>query len=85
MTDIQSPNAVIEGETSLVTFGEFWHLAPGDHAFAGPFATKEAAQADAYKYLQDDGGRYNIDSVIIVKTVARGENTITVETNFHDV
>jgi hypothetical protein len=85
MTDIQSPNAVIEGESSTVTFGEFWHMSPGDHAFAGPFATKEAAQADAYMYLQDDGGRYNINSVVIVKTVAKGENKITVESTFHDV
>lgn len=84
MTDIVSNNAVIEGPSSPVTFGEFWHLAPGDHAFAGPFTTKEAAQEDARKYLQDEGGRYNIESVVIVKTVARGENTVTVETNFHD-
>lgn len=85
MTDIQSPNAVIAGETSPVTFGEFWHLCPDERAFAGPFATKEAAQADAHKYLQDDGGRYGIDEVVIVKTVSRGRNTVTVETNFHDV
>ena len=85
MSDIQSINAVIEGESSPVTFGEYWHIAPDDRAFAGPFSTKEAAQADALKYLQDDGGRYNVDEVTIVKTVARGVNTITVETNFHDV
>jgi hypothetical protein len=85
MTDIQSPNAVIEGESSKVTFGEFWHMDPNDHAFAGPFATKEAAEADARNYLQDVGGRYHLDSVIIVKTVSRGENTVTVESNFHDV
>lgn len=85
MTDIVSDNAVIEGESSPVTFGEYWHLAPGEHAFAGPFTTKEAAQADARKYMQDEGGRYGIDNVTIVKTVARGENTITVDTNFHDV
>jgi hypothetical protein len=85
MTDIQSPCAVIEGESSTVTFGEFWHIAPGDHAFAGPFTTKEAAEADARDYLQDNHGRYNIDNVTIVKTVSRGANTVTVETNFHDV
>jgi hypothetical protein len=85
MTDIQSPNAVIEGESSMVTFGEFWHLCTDERAFAGPFATKEAAQADARKYLQDEGGRYGIEEVVIVKTVSRGSNTVTVETNFHDV
>lgn len=85
MSDIQSINAVVEGECTPVTFGEYWHIAPGDHAFAGPFTTKEAAQADARQYLQDEGGRYNVDTVIIVKTVARGENTVTVESNFHDV
>jgi hypothetical protein len=85
MTDITSPCAVIEGESSTVTFGEYWHIAPDDRAFAGPFTSKEAAIADATKYMQDDGGRYNVDDVTIVKTVARGHNTITVETNFHDV
>lgn len=85
MSDIQSLNAVIEGESSTVTFGEFWHIAPGDHAFAGPFTTKEAAEADARTYLQDEGGRYNIDEIKIVKTVSKGVNTVTVETNFYDV
>ena len=85
MSDIQSPNAVIEGESSTVTFGEFWHLCPDEHTFAGPFTTKEAAEADARKYLQDEGGRYNLDSITIVKSVSRGVNTVTVETNFHDV
>jgi hypothetical protein len=84
MSDIQGTNMVIEGECSPVTFGEFWHLCPDERAFAGPFATKEAAEADAFKYLQDEGGRYGIDAVAIVKTVSRGRNTVTVETNFYD-
>lgn len=85
MTDIQSTNMVIEGDYSPVTFGEFWHIAPGDHAFAGPFTTKEAAEADARTYLQDEGGRYGLDEVKVVKTVSKGVNTVTVDTNFHDV
>jgi hypothetical protein len=85
MSDIPSTNMVIEGDYSPVTFGEFWHMCPDSHGFAGPFATKEAAQADARQYLQDEGGRYNVDQIIIVKTVSKGINTITVETNFHDV
>jgi hypothetical protein len=84
MTDIVSNNAVIEGECSMVTFGEFWHLCPSEQAFAGPFATKEAAEADARSYLQDNGGRYGIDEVTIVKTVSRGRNTVTVTSNFYD-
>jgi hypothetical protein len=85
MSDIQSTNMVIEGDYSPVTFGEFWHLCTDERAFAGPFATKEAAEADARSYLQDEGGRYGVDEVCIVKTVSRGSNTVTVETNFHDV
>jgi hypothetical protein len=85
MSDIQSTNMVIEGDYSPVNFGEFWHLCTDERAFAGPFATKEAAEADARKYLQDEGGRYGIDEVCIVKTVSRGRNTVTVESNFNDV
>jgi hypothetical protein len=85
MSDIQSTNMVIEGDYSPVNFGEFWHLCPDERAFAGPFATKEAAQADARQYLQDEGGRYGVDEVVIVKTVSKGINTVTVESTFHDV
>lgn len=85
MSDIQSPNMVIEGDYSPATFGEYWHLDPEAQQFAGPFATKEAAEANARKYLQDEGGRYNIDEIVVVKTVSKGVNTVTVETNFHDV
>ncbi len=59
---------------------EFWHMDPDGEACGGPYASIEAAQADAELILHDR--RYHIPEIKIVKTVAQSSTKVSFDTTW---